>query len=471
MLDQGIKMSMRNFKPSPPVTTQSPHHGKESHEIINNTISILNCVLEKFSKRQCAISVELEEMKKEMTSTVKSITNFLCSLKDKQVTPNKFISFASPERHQKVKVYRKTYNQLYHSPTANNSERVVSKDKIRSYFNGSKSLSNLEPKKVLNKRSDFTNSTNKSSFNRSLQSPNKSSKTILANTGQNFSKNKLSYMQSKKENHINQNNKKKYNNEFKEKKSIYFSNSKVKALYHLAQSSITPISEKIKIYYLNKELKAQLPRNDLSIQIEKKISNIKKQLQHDKYNEVKRVIEERNKVDIHYPSKTAQSKLQFLNKKQEDNFYNDTNTEHTLLLYNIIYILCFDCQDETIINSNIKEHFEKLYSSFQVDNIKSLFTKVIYNKIFLNISESNSIYSLIQNEELTEMVVNLIKQFNDKKDNLNNGLSLLSFILNEIADQLELYLLNESIVSYLQLQKEEEFYYYLLSTLKKANQM
>lgn len=457
MLDQGIKMSMRNFKPTPPITTQSPHHGKESHEIINNTISILNCVLEKFSKRQCAISVELEEMKKEMTSTVKSITNFLCSLKDKQVTPNKFISFASPERHQKVKVFSKTYNQLYHSPTANNSERVVSKDKIRSYFNGSKS--------------DFTNATNKSSFNRLLQSPNKSNKTLLANTGQNFSKNKLSYMQGKKENHINQNKKKKDNNEFKEKKSISFSNSKGKALYHLAQSSITSISEKIKIYYLNKELKAQLPRNDLSIQIEKKLSNIKKQLQHDKYYEVKGIIEERSKVDIHYPSKTAQSKLQFLNKKQEDNIYNDTNIEHTLLLYNIVYILCFDCQDETIINSNIKEHFEKLYSRFQVDNIKSLFTKVIYNKIFLNISESNSIYSLIRNEELTEMVVNLIKQFNDKKDNLNNGLSLLSFILNEIADQLELYLLNESIVSYLQLQKEEEFYYYLLSTLNKVNQM
>ena len=80
-MDQGIKMSLRNFKSHSSLSMPYTADSKDNNNISNTAISILSNLVDAFNKKQCVISIELEEMKKEILNTITCVSNLL-SLKE-----------------------------------------------------------------------------------------------------------------------------------------------------------------------------------------------------------------------------------------------------------------------------------------------------------------------------------------------------------------------------------------------------
>lgn len=475
-MDQGIKMSLRNFKSNSSLTMPYTTENKDTNSISSKAISVLSNLVDTFNKKQCAISVELEEMKKEIVSTINCVSNLL-SLKE---IKKDSLTALSPENKSKSKKYIKTVkspNKKSYSPLMLRSDKLVPKEKIVTFFNngGVNTVANYDSKKIYPKRSSFPNKKNKTSksmkaLNTKSKSPSKmmdkmKDEELLSRDKLKFGisnegyKNEVNLIKSDKD----ISNKKITVNKCSEKKVnvIYkhnwnrqsLSNTRLSALNIVALSPVTAIKEKISIALLNTEL-----YYSLALPLREDISNRLTVLQNELNTPVLTQTVEKMTTNIelfHYPSKTAQIQLLLLSKEKEEQLYNNKQ------LFQIIYTLCNNNQ----INDNSDTHllFNKLLSVYKVDTIKSLFIHVIYEKVFLRgiITKEQLI---IYNKQSREFIISMIKSFIDD-DNNKELLVYVRLLFIEILEQFEYIDNNPEILSYIEKKKEEKHYLYILNNV------
>ena len=477
-MDQGIKMSLRNFKSHSSLSMPYTADSKDNNNISNTAISILSNLVDAFNKKQCVISIELEEMKKEIVHTITCVSNLL-SLKEIK-KDSSALTTLSPENKSKSKKYIKTVkspNKKSYSPLSLKSDKLVPKEKIVTFFNngGVNTVANYDSKKLYPKRSSFPNKRNKTSKSmKSLNTKSKSPSKMMAKMKDEelLSKDKLKFGISNEgyRNEVNLiksdkdvTNKKITVNKLGEKKVnvIYkhswnkqsLSSKVLSALNTVALSPVTPMKDKIRIAFLNKELYYSLTL-PLRADISNRLTQLQNELNDPLYIQTAEKLNANEDI-MNYPSKTAQIQLLLLPKEKEELCYNNQQ------LYQIIYFLCNNEQSNDI--SDIPSHFNTLLSSHKVDTIKSLFLQCIYDKVFIRgiISKSNS---MMYNKQSREAIVNMIKTFIDNKEN-NELLVYLRLLFIEIIEQFEYIDNNPKIVSYIEKKKEEKQYVYVLNNV------
>ena len=132
-----------------------------------------------------------------------------------------------------------------------------------------------------------------------------------------------------------------------------------------------------------------------------------------------------NQKKIIFPSRTSQIGINFITKEKEEEIYNDKSNE-TKKICELIYILLEE-EHQFEENNNIKTLFKYLFNTYNVDNIKDLFFKVIYPKIYLTNSIDNGIYSIYN-----KAMIDNLKEFKLICKATNQPLSWLGINLLEI---------------------------------------
>jgi hypothetical protein len=137
-----------------------------------------------------------------------------------------------------------------------------------------------------------------------------------------------------------------------------------------------------------------------------------------------------DKISI-YPSKTAKTGLNFLNKQKENELINNDNELNQQLL-EMIYI----CSGENLNkNQSIQESYEYLFKKFNVDSIKNLFFSHIYPRCY-----EDSLNGKLEGKEM-EDIINIIYQnkmliSDNLVTNNNKTFSYVAFSLDEICEYL-----------------------------------
>ena len=232
----------------------------------------------------------------------------------------------------------------------------------------------------------------------------------------------------KQTNNMNNQEKKNYH------KSIINSikNTKIKALYTMVtQNDILPIKEKLKVIYLNKELLSNIVVRDV---MEDSGKVIKRRIEQ---KEKKFTVTEEEKELINkltsYPSKTAQTGLNFLTNTREKDIIN-TDDSSSIELCKMI----FACLGEGNFDeyTTLKDAYENLFNKYNVKSIKKLFSDVIYKKIY---------YDILSDSPPSIDISNVIQCIDDNRDLITDSLanstnktfSYIAFSLEEIADYLK----------------------------------
>ena len=132
-----------------------------------------------------------------------------------------------------------------------------------------------------------------------------------------------------------------------------------------------------------------------------------------------------NQKKIIFPSRTSQIGINFITKEKEEEIYNDKSNE-TKKICELIYILLEE-EHQFEENKDIKTLFKYLFNTYNVDNIKDLFFKVIYPKIYLSNSIDNGIYSIYN-----KAMIDNLKEFKLICKATNQPLSWLGINILEI---------------------------------------
>ena len=232
----------------------------------------------------------------------------------------------------------------------------------------------------------------------------------------------------KQTNNMNNQEKKTYH------KSILSSikNNKIKALYTMVTlNDILPIKDKMKLIYLNKDLLSNIVVRDV---MEDSGKVLKRRIEQ---KEKKFTVTEDEKELINkltsYPSKTAQTGLNFLTNTREKDIIN-TDDASSIELCKMIFACLGEGNFEEY--TTLKDAYENLFNKYNVRSIKKLFSDVIYKKIY---------YDILSDSPPSIDIANVIQCIDDNRDLITDSLanstnktfSYIAFSLEEIADYLK----------------------------------
>ncbi len=395
----------------------------------------------KFTKRYLIVATELEEMKREFVGQ-SSLINEYITLTKKEIRFDKFDKFQQgkgmlnvplcPNYEQKCLVKKSTSGRMNSAKTNKYKSNYAVKKNVN------RLMSPQEGKKV--SKNVIKNLNDSRSINGSNYSTINNKRTPLRN--KNYSTDNIDNLQKEdinlnlvnKKNSVKQTNN--MNNQEKKNyhKSIINSikNTKIKALYTMVtQNDILPIKEKLKVIYLNKELLSNIVVRDV---MEDSGKVIKRRIEQ---KEKKFTVTEEEKELINkltsYPSKTAQTGLNFLTNTREKDIIN-TDDSSSIELCKMI----FACLGEGNFDeyTTLKDAYENLFNKYNVKSIKKLFSDVIYKKIY---------YDILSDSPPSIDISNVIQCIDDNRDLITDSLanstnktfSYIAFSLEEIADYLK----------------------------------
>ncbi len=101
-----------------------------------------------------------------------------------------------------------------------------------------------------------------------------------------------------------------------------------------------------------------------------------------------------NQKNVIFPSQTTQIGINFLTKEKEEEIYND-NTEEAKKICELIYII-LNAQNQFEGKNNVKDLFKYILDINNVNTIKELFFKVIYQKVYISNSVDKGIYKVFK---------------------------------------------------------------------------
>ena len=436
-----VKSSIRNFNDvkyqNGPIVVDTVNLSMQ----LNHISKMLEDSVMKFTKRYLIVATELEEMKREFVGQ-SSLINEYITLTKKEIRFDKFDKFQQgkgmlnvplcPKYEQKCLVKKSTSGRMNSAKTNKYKSNYAVKKNVN------RLMSPQEGKKV--SKNVIKNLNDSRSINGSNYSTINNKRTPLRN--KNYSTDNIDNLQKEdinlnlvnKKNSVKQTNN--MNNQEKKNyhKSIINSikNTKIKALYTMVtQSDILPIKEKLKVIYLNKELLSNIVVRDV---MEDSGKVIKRRIEQ---KEKKFTVTEEEKELINkltsYPSKTAQTGLNFLTNTREKDIIN-TNDSSSIELCKMI----FACLGEGNFDeyTTLKDAYENLFNKYNVKSIKKLFSDVIYKKIY---------YDILSDSPPSIDISNVIQCIDDNRDLITDSLanstnktfSYIAFSLEEIADYLK----------------------------------
>ena len=138
-----------------------------------------------------------------------------------------------------------------------------------------------------------------------------------------------------------------------------------------------------------------------------------------------------NQKKMIFPSITSQIGINFITKEKEEEIFNDTSNE-TKKICELIYILLKE-EAQFEENNDIKALFKYLFDAFNVDNIRDLFFKVIYPKVYISNSIDRGIYSVYN-----KTIINNLTEFKLICKATNQPLSWLTINILEIDKYFQL---------------------------------
>ena len=437
-----VKSSIRNFNDvkyqNGPIVVDTVNLSMQ----LNHISKMLEDSVMKFTKRYLIVATELEEMKRESVGQASLINEYI-TLTKKEIRFDKFDKFQQgkgmlnvplcPNYEQKCLVKKSTSGRMNSAKTNKyKSNYAVKKNvnRLMSPQEGKKVSKNVI--KNLND-SRLINGSNYSTVNNNKRTPLRN-KNYSTDNIDNLQKEDINLNLVNKKNSVKQTNN--MNNQEKKNyhKSIINSikNTKIKALYTMVtQNDILPIKEKLKVIYLNKELLSNIVVRDV---MEDSGKVIKRRIEQ---KEKKFTVTEEEKELINkltsYPSKTAQTGLNFLTNTREKDIIN-TDDSSSIELCKMI----FACLGEGNFDeyTTLKDAYENLFNKYNVKSIKKLFSDVIYKKIY---------YDILSDSPPSIDISNVIQCIDDNRDLITDSLanstnktfSYIAFSLEEIADYLK----------------------------------
>ena len=437
-----VKSSIRNFNDvkyqNGPIVVDTVNLSMQ----LNHISKMLEDSVMKFTKRYLIVATELEEMKREFVGQSSLINEYL-TLTKKEIRFDKFDKFQQgkgmlnvplcPNYEQKCLVKKSTSGRMNSAKTNKYKSNYAVKKNVNRLMSPQegKKVSKNVIKNLNDSRS--INGSNYSTINNNKRTPLRN-KNYSTDNIDNLQKEDINLNLVNKKNSVKQTNN--MNNQEKKNyhKSIINSikNTKIKALYTMVtQNDILPIKEKLKVIYLNKELLSNIVVRDV---MEDSGKVIKRRIEQKEKNftvteEEKELI---NKLTS-YPSKTAQTGLNFLTNTREKDIIN-TDDSSSIELCKMI----FACLGEGNFDeyTTLKDAYENLFNKYNVKSIKKLFSDVIYKKIY---------YDILSDSPPSIDISNVIQCIDDNRDLITDSLanstnktfSYIAFSLEEIADYLK----------------------------------
>ena len=437
-----VKSSIRNFNDvkyqNGPIVVDTVNLSMQ----LNHISKMLEDSVMKFTKRYLIVATELEEMKREFVGQSSLINEYL-TLTKKEIRFDKFDKFQQgkgmlnvplcPNYEQKCLVKKSTSGRMNSAKTNKYKSNYAVKKNVNRMMSPQegKKVSKNVIKNLNDSRS--INGSNYSTINNNKRTPLRN-KNYSTDNIDNLQKEDINLNLVNKKNSVKQTNN--MNNQEKKNyhKSIINSikNTKIKALYTMVtQNDILPIKEKLKVIYLNKELLSNIVVRDV---MEDSGKVIKRRIEQKEKNftvteEEKELI---NKLTS-YPSKTAQTGLNFLTNTREKDIIN-TDDSSSIELCKMI----FACLGEGNFDeyTTLKDAYENLFNKYNVKSIKKLFSDVIYKKIY---------YDILSDSPPSIDISNVIQCIDDNRDLITDSLanstnktfSYIAFSLEEIADYLK----------------------------------
>ena len=437
-----VKSSIRNFNDvkyqNGPIVVDTVNLSMQ----LNHISKMLEDSVMKFTKRYLIVATELEEMKREFVGQ-SSLINEYITLTKKEIRFDKFDKFQQgkgmlnvplcPNYEQKCLVKKSTSGRMNSAKTNKYKSNYAVKKNVNRLMSPQegKKVSKNVIKNLNDSRS--INGSNYSTINNNKRTPLRN-KNYSTDNIDNLQKEDINLNLVNKKNSVKQTNN--MNNQEKKNyhKSIINSikNTKIKALYTMVtQNDILPIKEKLKVIYLNKELLSNIVVRDV---MEDSGKVIKRRIEQ---KEKKFTVTEEEKELINkltsYPSKTAQTGLNFLTNTREKDIIN-TDDSSSIELCKMI----FACLGEGNFDeyTTLKDAYENLFNKYNVKSIKKLFSDVIYKKIY---------YDILRDSPPSIDISNVIQCIDDNRDLITDSLanstnktfSYIAFSLEEIADYLK----------------------------------
>ena len=437
-----VKSSIRNFNDvkyqNGPIVVDTVNLSMQ----LNHISKMLEDSVMKFTKRYLIVATELEEMKREFVGQSSLINEYL-TLTKKEIRFDKFDKFQQgkgmlnvplcPNYEQKCLVKKSTSGRMNSAKTNKYKSNYAVKKNVNRLMSPQegKKVSKNVIKNLNDSRS--INGSNYSTVNNNKRTPLRN-KNYSTDNIDNLQKEDINLNLVNKKNSVKQTNN--MNNQEKKNyhKSIINSikNTKIKALYTMVtQNDILPIKEKLKVIYLNKELLSNIVVRDV---MEDSGKVIKRRIEQ---KEKKFTVTEEEKELINkltsYPSKTAQTGLNFLTNTREKDIIN-TDDSSSIELCKMI----FACLGEGNFDeyTTLKDAYENLFNKYNVKSIKKLFSDVIYKKIY---------YDILSDSPPSIDISNVIQCIDDNRDLITDSLanstnktfSYIAFSLEEIADYLK----------------------------------
>ena len=308
--------------------------------------------------------------KTEATTNLKKINVQL--KKDSDFKEKRFFSPPLFESKIKQNLEEKLIELKKINPTKKDENKNKENKKLKGIIRQQKSMIIKTFKKTLNDNNQL--------FNR----PNKRTKTVSFRKEQNS----LSI------------NEKSSNNESIQKNTKI--NSKYNALIILSNNLLIPDEEKLKLKYLNKKLynKIVIPYifSESILKLKDEFENANKSI-----NESDSIFQE-NLVELHkstFPSKTSQSGINFITKKKEELIYSDSS-DLGKELCNLLYII-LNLEDKFDNKKSLKDLFKYLFDTYKISNIKDLFFKILYPKIYIDNDINKGLYNTLNKRILNNL--------------------------------------------------------------------
>ena len=136
-------------------------------------------------------------------------------------------------------------------------------------------------------------------------------------------------------------------------------------------------------------------------------------------------------IKLIFPSHTSQIGINFLSKEKEEEIYNNNSNEAKTICESIYILLEEESQFEE--NNDVKTLFKFLFETFNVDCIKNLFFKVIYQKVYVSKNIDKGISNIFQ-----RLLSKHIKEFKLICKAKNEPLSWLTMNILEIDKYFQL---------------------------------
>lgn len=437
-----VKSSIRNFNDvkyqNGPIVVDTVNLSMQ----LNHISKMLEDSVMKFTKRYLIVATELEEMKREFVGQ-SSLINEYITLTKKEIRFDKFDKFQQgkgminvplcPNYEQKCLVKKSTSGRMNSAKTNKYKSNYAVKKNVNRLMSPQegKKVSKNVIKNLNDSRS--INGSNYSTINNNKRTPLRN-KNYSTDNIDNLPKEDINLNLMNKKNSVNQTN----NMNTQEKKTYHKSilssikNNKIKALYTMVTlNDILPIKDKMKLIYLNKELLSNIVVRDV---MEDSGKVLKRRIEQ---REKKFTVTEEEKELINkltsYPSKTAQTGLNFLTNTREKDIIN-TDDASSIELCKMIFACLGERNFEEY--TTLKDAYENLFNKYNVRSIKKLFSDVIYKKIY---------YDILSDSPPSIDIANVIQCIDDNRDLITDSLanstnktfSYIAFSLEEIADYLK----------------------------------